>query len=329
MTKFSFCVITYNQVNEIDEVLGSIFDQNPCCSFEVIVSDDGSDDGTIDKIKKWQLRYPDKLKLYIQPRELGDKTSVMARISNSIRCALDNMTGDYFCLFDGDDYCKYKNFASDAVSIMENNNSVNTVLFDFEYRFPDRIEKSFYNNVQEGIIDKKTFFGNNYAHSGAMVFRNNLTPKRIELLTSVPFVIDNTIIPFMLNVGKLYYLPEVAYSYRVSGGTWDKRTSADKAVFTVLIDGIIAKIAPEFQIAFRNRIRHYFTYIFDNKNFLKKNMTNDLFEEYSRIAYKYDKRFAYKCLNWKNLKFFERWSLKRYYKKLMNQKNFLKNFDQL
>lgn len=322
MNKVSFCVITYNQVNEVDVVLKSIFDQNLSCDYEVIISDDGSDDGTVDKIKKWKTCYPDKLKLFIQPSERSNNTSVMTRISNSIRCALDHISGNYFCLFDGDDYCKYKNFASDAVSIMENNSSVCTVLFDFEYRFPDRTEKSCYKDVQEGVIDKSEFFSNNYAHSGTMMFRNKLTKKNIEILTSVPFVIDNTIVPFMFKFGEVYYLPKVAYSYRVSGGNWNKRTSADKAVFTVLIDGIIAKIAPEFQIAFRKRIRSAYTYVFDNKNVLKKNMTDKLFDEYSCIAYKYDSNFTYKCLNWVKLSFFDRWSLKRYYKKRLLKKFF-------
>lgn len=322
MNKVSFCIITYNQVNEIDTVLKSIFDQNLSFDYEVIISDDGSNDGTVNKIKEWQACYPDKLKLFIQPREAGDATSVMARISKSIRCALNHMSGNYFCLFDGDDYCKYKNFASDAVSIMENNSAVCTVLFDFEYRFPDRSEKSHYKDVQEGVIDKQAFFGNNYAHSGAMMYRNNLTKENIETLTSIPFVIDNTIVPFMLEFGELYYLPEVAYSYRVSGGNWDKRTATDKAVFTVLIEGIIAKIAPEFKNAFRTRILSYFTYVFDNKTVLKKNMTDRLFDEYSRIASKYDRNFTYKCLNWEKLNFFERWFLSRYYKKLLKKRTF-------
>lgn len=320
MSKVSFCVIAYNQVNEIDQVLRSIFEQDLVCDYEVIVSDDGSNDGTVDKIKEWQARHPDKLKLYIQSREPYDTTPIMTRISNSIRCALDNMSGDYFCLFDGDDYCKYKNFASDAVSIMENNNSVNTVLFDFEYRFPDRIEKAFYKDVQEGITDKKKFFSKNYAHSGAIMFRNKLTKENIETLTSIPFVIDNTIVPFMLEFGMLYYLPKVAYSYRVSGGNWDKRTNADKAVFSVLIEGMIAKIAPEFRVAFRSRNRSHFAYVFKHKKDLKKNIADDLFKEYSCIAYKYDKQFTYKCLNWERLNFFERWLLRGYYKKLIYQK---------
>ncbi|EJF94715.1 glycosyltransferase family 2 protein [Bartonella tamiae] len=319
MNKISFIVICYNQVDDIDNVFESIFNQNVDQDYEVIVSDDGSTDGTIEKIQKWKEKYHDKLKLFIQPRDKNIAINVMTRIANSFKCAMKNMTGQYFCLFDGDDYCVNNNFAKNAIEIMDKDSSIGSVVFDFEYRFLDKREKAYYHVSDEGIVDKYAFFANNYAHSGTFVFRNNLNNSRIDELTNSPFVIDNTIIPFMLQFGNLYYKPELSYSYRVFGGTWDKRIDEEKFVFTVLISAILSKISSRFQAAFDKRIFQSFKYIYDNKQNLRPNMDKDTFDQYVKIAKDYKSYFIYDCLFWNEINFLKRIRLFFCYKLLKSK----------
>jgi glycosyltransferase involved in cell wall biosynthesis len=94
-TKVSVCVVTYNQVHYIDECLRSIISQNTNFKFEVLVSDDGSTDGTREIISQYAKRFPALVLPVFQEKNLGAfrnfvQTHNMAR-------------GEYVCHCDGDD----------------------------------------------------------------------------------------------------------------------------------------------------------------------------------------------------------------------------------
>ncbi|WP_039964547.1 glycosyltransferase, partial [Bartonella tamiae] len=277
-----FIFLCYNQCNEIDAVLESIFNQDLICIYEVIVSDDGSDDGTNEKFLRWKSQYPDIIKLIVQQRDPQIEIPLMERIKNFNECALKNISGKYFCLFDGDDYCLSKEFSKDAIEIMDNDDSISSVVFNFEYRFPNKLQIANYvdindNKLHEGIVNRYDFICKNYAHSGTFVFRNQLSSSQIKKLASVPFLIDNTIVPFMFQFGELYYKPKLAYSYRVSGGHWDIRPKKEKSVFTILVAAMIAHIAPEFEWAFKRRIVENYDFICKNRKLLKLKIDENIF----------------------------------------------------
>ena len=88
----SVIVPAYNAENFIAECLQSIIDQN-FDSFEVLVSDDKSTDGTALEIKKFE-RY-DNIFTYYQSKNLG--------ITNNANFLLERCKGKYICFFAGDD----------------------------------------------------------------------------------------------------------------------------------------------------------------------------------------------------------------------------------
>src|SRR5690606_17324532 len=58
MTRISTIVPTYNQEGYIDAAIGSVVEQLGEFSHEILVSSDGSTDGTRAKIQEWRKRYP-------------------------------------------------------------------------------------------------------------------------------------------------------------------------------------------------------------------------------------------------------------------------------
>lgn len=99
----SVCVQTYNQVNFIKDCLNSILAQETDFSFEILIGDDGSTDGTREICLSYAKKYPDKIRLFLHHRENNIK---IASKATSIFNALYNIysaKGEFLANCDGDD----------------------------------------------------------------------------------------------------------------------------------------------------------------------------------------------------------------------------------
>ena len=93
MTRFSVVVPTLNETDNIDPLLTRLFALDlPPDSFEVIFVDDGSNDGTPDKIRAWEGRSNVRL---IERREKPDLTA-------SILAGVAVAQGDVIVVMDAD-----------------------------------------------------------------------------------------------------------------------------------------------------------------------------------------------------------------------------------
>lgn len=102
--KISFLVTYFNQKKYVEQSIKSILAIEKPCDWEIIVGDDGSTDGTIEEVEKFIRFYPDKIKLFIMPRELGKTYDAVKRASANRLNILEQSTGDIFCTLDGDDF---------------------------------------------------------------------------------------------------------------------------------------------------------------------------------------------------------------------------------
>lgn len=100
----SVCVQTYQHVNYIKQCLDGILMQKTDFSYEIILGEDESDDGTRDICKDYAKKHPDKIKLFLRTRKdviyIGGKpTGRFNMIENLKACK-----GKYIALCEGDDY---------------------------------------------------------------------------------------------------------------------------------------------------------------------------------------------------------------------------------
>ena len=79
-TQFSVVIPTLNEADNIDPLLTSLFALNlPPNHFEVIFADDGSNDGTPDKVRAWEKKENVRL---VERREKPDLTaSILAGVA--------------------------------------------------------------------------------------------------------------------------------------------------------------------------------------------------------------------------------------------------------
>lgn len=94
--KVSVAVITYNQQDTIAQTLDSILCQKGDFDLEVVVGEDCSTDNTWKICDEYAKRYPGKVKLLPNTKNLG----IMANFARTAQAC----TGDYLAILAGDDY---------------------------------------------------------------------------------------------------------------------------------------------------------------------------------------------------------------------------------
>lgn len=95
MTRITTIIPTYNQEYYIDAAISSAVEQLGDFTHEILVSSDGSTDDTRLKIQAWQKRFP------MLVRDVSENANV--GISGNFRRLLDQASGEYIAILEGDD----------------------------------------------------------------------------------------------------------------------------------------------------------------------------------------------------------------------------------
>lgn len=100
--KVSIVVLTYQQVDYIEQCLDGILMQRTAFPIEVLVGDDGSTDGTRELCMRYARDHPEKVKLFL--REQSDRNPAHPPGRDNLLALLHAATGEYITRCDGDDY---------------------------------------------------------------------------------------------------------------------------------------------------------------------------------------------------------------------------------
>lgn len=95
----SICCITYNHEKYVSEALDSLLMQDTTFPYEIIVHDDASTDRTTEIIRKYERKYPHKIRTIYQTENQYSKGKKV-----TFECVLPNIKGDYIAFCEGDDY---------------------------------------------------------------------------------------------------------------------------------------------------------------------------------------------------------------------------------
>ena len=96
--KVSVICITYNQAEYIKDAINSFLMQKTNFSYEIIIHDDASTDGTIEVLKYYEKKYPSKVRIVYEEENQYSKgvniSDVLFKIAK----------GKYFAFCEGDDF---------------------------------------------------------------------------------------------------------------------------------------------------------------------------------------------------------------------------------
>lgn len=223
MKKISIMITSYNLVDYIDESIASVVNQEFPCDWELLIGDDGSTDGTIERLKIWKEKYPDNISYVVRDRP---DTNVKDgyRAAKNRAALLESATGDYLIYLDGDDCWLETEKLKTQFEVLENPANTDCSCCAHNIQAYIVSENKKYSWISEEMpsqkLDFKKYYANYYFHTNTILFRKEC---KVLLLNSLyrDHLNDNFITFLLLQGGKVYYLNRVWARYNITGqGLW-------------------------------------------------------------------------------------------------------------
>lgn len=207
----SLSVASYNVEKLVPKTLDTIIESGVIDSVEVLVVNDGSKDSTAEVVSRYCERYPDSIKLINQEN---------AGPGSTVNRGMDNATGKYFRMLDGDDWVDPKGFAN-FVKALETFD-VDMVISDFVSVDDQTGEEQCDPLYKQGLAANSVTLIDEMCRALPTVSMHNVS-YRTKLLQSNSvrvfncFYTDMQYLLFPLPFVKTaVYIPERVYMYRTS-----------------------------------------------------------------------------------------------------------------
>ena len=270
MKKLSVLITCYNCKDFIDKAISSVFDQKIPYEWELLIGDDGSNDGTLDIIQSWIEKYPNIINLFVMKRDEGAVMSGTRAARNRANL-LQNASGEYIAFLDGDDQllgdCKFANQISllDSELYSECACSAHNIIVN---NTQDKTIEPMVKNMDSIIVvSGLDYWGNMYFHTNTIVFRSickemMLSPQFRDFLN------DNFITYIILQYGSILYLPDCYAQYNITGnGLWTGKRRAYGCFRNVILYDLELRINKDFKNkAFR---RHLYDFVYLHRKYKK------------------------------------------------------------
>lgn len=283
--KVSVLVPVYNLHEYIEACLISLLTQDIKDEFEVIVCDDGSNDGTKHILRSMENRFDSLVCVYKKENQ---------GLAKNMQTLINLARGDYIAYMDGDDLALPKKLKIQA-EYLDENADCDMVFHEsqvFNSATNENIKlfsESYYNwhhiPIRSGISDLIRY--GTYMHSGSVMFRNHSHLSE-TILSECQLVCDYPF--YLMNAGYLSanidFLPIVLGKYRLHADSFSFRTGSDTKRRIQSANEMIAAVRACSRFGVSERVieqgvkQHQFAAAL---HFLRNNETQ-LFTEYINLS---------------------------------------------
>ena len=200
--KLSVILPVYNVEKYIDNCLYKLVNQT-IDDYEIIIIIDGSQDGSIDIVKKYKEKYPDLIKIY----ETENKGASAAR-----NFGLEKSNGEFIGFVDSDDWVKITMFEKMYNYAVKNKCDI--VVCDY-CKVIGQIQNEVILDINnEDNIGDKVIKSRPYAWN--KLYRKSVFQKyKLKFPEGIIFEDICTIYPLLLQVNKIGYINERLYYYNI------------------------------------------------------------------------------------------------------------------
>ena len=233
----SCCIITFNHATYIKQAIDSVLSQKHHYSFEIIIADDCSTDGTTKILREYEQQYPTLIKLIAQPVNKGASKNFI-----DLLCAAN---GKYIAYLEGDDYWSDELKLQKQIGFLELHTDYSICFSNVLEAFSEDLKDP--RNVFHGGSGIKTtttiddLLYENYIQTASVVFRNKLFhyfPAWYAALMPGDWPLH------ILNAqfGKIFYFDECMCVHRNhSDGVWSSQKAIKRIENTLNVCDVIGK----------------------------------------------------------------------------------------
>jgi glycosyltransferase involved in cell wall biosynthesis len=263
----SIVMAVYNHEATVAQAIESALMQEMPYTSVIYCLNDASTDGSAEILKKYSEQYPNRVKVYTSPKNLGSG-------KKSFLFHKPPVKGRYWCLLAGDDYWTDKSKLSKQISFLDKNKEYVGACCDSlikdEVDGKDsfiRADKRAWNIYDLILLKNKYAF---YAHTTSIIWRNVYRSKDTFLPPNFKkdFAKGDVILAHMMLAGggMMYSFPHVMSCYRVTGrGVWTSLSKDEQLRLTDELSGNLKKATPLI-VSFFVSLRH----LRDKNKFFKK-----------------------------------------------------------
>jgi glycosyltransferase involved in cell wall biosynthesis len=262
--KVSILIITYNHARFIAKAVESVLEQITRFSVEINILDDCSTDGTSDILRDFKRRFPDKINLTINEKNIGNKVTQRNFIKG-----FKTLKGDFIAILEGDDYWDNPNKLQRQVDYLEANPgyvaTAHNVLKVYEdsdkdsHLFLPPPEGRDVFNIDDVIYLRV------YCHTSTLVYRNVLRDNVPEKFSN-PYSCDLFILAAHAEYGDIKFFSDTMSVYRNhKGGGFSNLTEVQGWIFN--IEGMIRYnrwLKYRHAAAYTGAIYRYCDYMLEN-----------------------------------------------------------------
>ncbi|QNA44986.1 FkbM family methyltransferase [Lacibacter sediminis] len=272
------CLITYNHKQFIRQAIEGVLKQQVDFSFQLLIADDYSTDGTRDILVAYQQKHPDFIHLILQEKNVGPAQNWIDLITRP--------QSKYIAYFEGDDYWIDPLKLQKQVTFLEANEE-----YSFTFHQALRIsehssEYDVYPVTDIRSFEAHTFFKMTTIPMASLVYRTNV-PLTIRMNHRHG---DFMMLCSLLTHGKAYFFNEVMSVYRVHTGGVSFNHFTAKYLEKRLIDLSVEVNLLEFSPAVRKEIAHtYVTHAILAVTFFRNELTKRQMVGYLVNSIKYRK----------------------------------------
>lgn len=230
-TLLSVCFICYNQSAYVRQALDSVLAQDINFSWELVIADDCSTDGTREIVLEYQLNYPELIRVLPRDKNLGPAKNFIDLINSA--------KGKYIAYLEGDDYWTMDTKLKQQVGFLEEYPQFSICFTDcletFSEDLADPANHLFMKPGSQSVTTANELIFRNYIPTCTVVFRNKLFEKFPDWYAGLK-VGDWPLHLLNAQYGAIKFLPVVSAVHRNhSSGVWSSRNVLSRIYETILI----------------------------------------------------------------------------------------------
>ncbi len=243
----SVTMITFQHEKYISEAIEGVLLQKTNFTYELIIGEDCSLDGTRAIVKDYQAKHPDKIILKLPEKNLG---MMRNSVSNKLLCR-----GKYIAECEGDDYWTDPYKLQKQVDFLESNPAYVLCFHNVNILIDNVIVDDFITSVpaNRDTFTMSDIIRGNFIHTPSAIFRNNISHAINSFIDCQ--IGDHPLYIVLSLSGKIKYINNTMAVYRYGTGLWSKKSIEEK--FCDSINMFILILKYSFQNAFLIRKNKY------------------------------------------------------------------------